>query len=78
MTAVINLSFLALTDGTCPAFSAPRHDRNSTVGMIDNSPTAMKTENFVRKAWLWTALARPVGQSGLRAPHSSFRGIAKR
>ena len=52
MTAVTNLSFFALIVGTCPAFSAPRHDRNSTVGMIDNKPIAMKTENLVMKAWL--------------------------
>jgi hypothetical protein len=32
---------------------APRHDRNSMVGMIDSSPITMNSENFVRNAWLW-------------------------
>ena len=36
-----------------PTFSAARHDRNSRVGMIDNSPTAMNTDNLAMKAWLW-------------------------
>ncbi len=50
MTAVINLFFFALIAGTCPVLSTSRHDRNSTVGMIDNRPIAMKIENFARKA----------------------------
>src|SRR5277367_4343664 len=52
MTAVMRLRLFASITGTCPALSAPRQDKNSIVGMIDNSPTMMKSENLVRKAWL--------------------------
>jgi hypothetical protein len=38
MTAAVNFSFFVPIVVTCPAFSAPRQDSNSTVGMIDNSP----------------------------------------
>src|SRR5262249_17076091 len=47
-----SLILLASTAGTCPAFTALRHDRNSSVGTIDRSARMMKTANFVRKAWL--------------------------
>jgi hypothetical protein len=46
MTAVINLSSLAPTVGTCPAISSLFHDRNSRVGMIDNRPIAIKIESL--------------------------------
>jgi hypothetical protein len=53
MTAITRLRFLASMTGTCPALIESRQDKNSRVGTTDNSPTMMKSANFVRKAWLW-------------------------
>ena len=36
-----------------PGFTGLRHERNSSVGIMDKSPTAIKTENFVMNEWLW-------------------------
>jgi len=52
MIPVTSLNFFAPITGTYPAVSAPRHDRNSMLGTIDNKPTTMNSENFVRNAWL--------------------------
>ena len=39
------------TTGTCPACTALRHDRNSSVGTIDSRATMTNSENLVRNAW---------------------------
>ncbi len=53
MTTVTQPQFLRIDRGHLPGADRLPHDRNSMVGMIDNSPTTIKIENFVMKAWLW-------------------------
>jgi hypothetical protein len=50
MTELTRRIRFASTTGTCPALTALRHDRNSSVGAIDRRATMKNTANLVRKA----------------------------